>query len=76
MKTFAERRKDKVLKAIEQRRKIDDFYGIDKMSDEEFLKKYPDIKRRAIWRTSIGSLLFIAAIVVLVIFWDKIFWSG
>lgn len=76
MKTFAERRKDRVLKAIEKRRKIEDFYNIDKMSDVEFLRNYSDIRKRAIWRTIIGSLLFIAALVVLAIFWDKIFWSG
>ena len=73
MSSLRERRTARAMRRIQ---KYEDFYGIDKMSDKEFLDSYKSIHTKAVTRTSIGGALFVVAIILLIVFWDKIFWGG
>lgn len=54
--------------------KWEDPLGIDKMSDEEFLEQLPKLKRKTAFGGIGGVVLLIVCIVLLVMFWDKIFY--
>lgn len=73
MSYLRERRINHARKRIQR---YEDFYNIDRMSDQEFLDNYKSIHKKAVTRTSIGGVLFVVAIVLLVVFWNKIFWGG
>ena len=55
--------------------KWNDPLGIDKMSDEEFLERLPELKRKAGGKGIGGGLLFVLGIILLALLWDNIFWS-
>lgn len=53
-----------------------DPYGVDKMSDDEFEQRKSELVGKSIGRVSAGSVILIIVIVVLALFWDKIFWTS
>lgn len=70
--------KEKLSRANKRRlkeEKWNDPLGIDKMSDEEFLERLPELEKKAggdgVW----GGLLFITGVILLALLWDSIFWS-
>lgn len=66
-------RKEK--KALKEKR-WEDPYGIDDMSDEEFLSKKDKIVKGAVSRLSGGLILLILIIIFLVMYWDFIFYHN
>lgn len=71
--------KDKKLSRAEKKllkeEKRNDPLGIDKMSDEEFLERLPELKKKAIGNGISGGVLFIVFIVLLAFLWDAIFYG-
>lgn len=62
-------------KRLRKEEKWNDPLGIDKMSDEEFLEKLPELERRVGGNGIVGGLLFVAGFILLALLWDGIFWS-
>ena len=70
--------KKKMSRAEKKRLKKErweDPLGINKMSDEEFLERLPELRKKTILGGSGGTLLFIICIILLAVFWDKIFYG-
>ena len=72
----ANRAKRRFEKKELKRKKREDPYGIEDMSDEEFLENLPRLRKKAAFSGVGGAMLLIAAIIVLALLWDSIFWSG
>lgn len=68
---FIEKRR---LKKEERNKKMLDVYGIDDMSNEDFLSKRKSLLVKSIMRIIIGVLGICWVIVVLAIFWKDIFY--
>lgn len=68
---FIEKRR---LKKEERNKKMLDVYGIDDMSNEDFLSKRKSLLVKSIIRIIIGVLGICGVIVVLAIFWKGIFY--
>lgn len=68
---FIEKRR---LKKEERNKKMLDVYGIDAMSNEDFLSKRKSLLVKSIMRIIIGVLGICVVIVVLAIFWKDIFY--
>lgn len=68
---FIEKRR---LKKEERNKKMLDVYGIDDMSNEDFLSKRKSLLVKSIMRIIIGVLGICVVIVVLAIFWKDIFY--
>ena len=72
-KNFIARRREKKLKKYN---KWLDVYGIDNMSDEDFLLNRKKLVIASIRRIVLGLVLFVASVLVLILLWDNIFWSS
>ncbi len=68
---FIEKRR---LKKEERNKKMLDVYGIDDMSNEDFLSKRKSLLVKSIMRIIIGVLGICGVIAVLAIFWKDIFY--
>lgn len=68
---FIEKRR---LKKEERNKKMLDVYGIDAMSNEDFLSKRKSLLVKSIMRIIIGVLGICGVIVVLAIFWKDLFY--
>lgn len=73
IKTRREKRKEKKEK---REAKWNDPYGIEGMEDSVFAEKQKSLLIRGILRTILGILILIGVFAVLVLFWDRIFYSG
>lgn len=73
IKTRREKRKKKKEK---REAKWNDPYGIDDMDDFDFAEKQKSLLIRGILRTILGILILAGVFAVLVLFWDRIFYSG
>lgn len=70
--------KEKLSRAEKKRlkqEKWEDPLGIDKMSDEEFLERLPELQKKTAFGGVGGTVLFIVCIILLAVFWDKIFYG-
>lgn len=72
-KNFIAKRRAKKLKKYN---KWLDVYGIDNMSDEDFLLNRKKLVIASIRRIVLGLVLFVASVLVLILLWDNIFWSS
>jgi hypothetical protein len=68
---FIEKRR---LKKEDRNKKMLDVYGIDDMSDDDFLDKRKSLLVKSILRIVIGVLGVCGVVVVLAIFWKDIFY--
>lgn len=68
---FIEKRR---LKRENRNKKMLDVYGIDEMSDEDFLDKRKSLLVKSILRIVLGVLGICGVVVVLAIFWKDIFY--
>lgn len=68
---FVEKRR---LKKEDRNKKMLDVYGIDDMSDDDFLDKRKSLLVKSILRIVLGVLGICGVIVVLAIFWKDIFY--
>lgn len=68
---FIEKRR---LKKENRNKKMLDVYGIDDMSDDDFLDKRKSLLVKSILRIVIGVLGVCGVVVVLAIFWKDIFY--
>ena len=73
IKTRREKRKEKKEK---REAKWNDPYGIEGMEDSVFAEKQKSLLIRGILRTILGILILVGVFAVLVLFWDRIFYSG
>lgn len=73
IKTRREKRKEKKKK---REAKWNDPYGIEGMDVFDFAEKQKSLLIRGILRTILGILILTGVFVVLVLFWDRIFYSG
>lgn len=73
IKTRREKRKKKKEK---REAKWNDPYGIEGMDDSIFAEKQKSLLIRGILRTILGILILAGVFAVLVLFWDRIFYSG
>lgn len=73
IKTRREKRKEKKEK---REAKWNDPYGIEGMEDSVFAEKQKSLLIRGILRTILGILILVGIFAVLVLFWDRIFYSG
>lgn len=62
-------------KKLLKKKKLEDPYGIDDMSDEEFLEKKNKLVKGGISRISGGMILLILIIIFLIMYWSKIFYT-
>jgi len=62
-------------KKLIKKKKLEDPYGIDDMSDEEFLEKKNKLVKGGISRISGGMVLLILIIIFLIMYWSKIFYA-
>lgn len=63
----------KAIKKELKEKRFSDPYGVDDMTDEEFLSESKKLMWKARWRLSEGLILGILAVAALVIFWNDIF---
>lgn len=68
---FIEKRR---LKRENRNKKMLDVYGIDEMSDDDFLDKRKSLLVKSILRIVLGVLGICGVVVVLAIFWKDIFY--
>jgi hypothetical protein len=68
---FVEKRR---LKKEDRNKKMLDVYGIDDMSDDDFLDKRKSLLVKSILRIVLGVLGICGVVVVLAIFWKDIFY--
>jgi hypothetical protein len=68
---FIEKRR---LKKEDRNKKMLDVYGIDDMSDDDFLDKRKSLLVKSVLRIVLGVLGICGVIVVLAIFWKDIFY--
>ena len=73
IKTRRKKRKDKKEK---REAKWNDPYDIEGMDDFDFAEKQKSLLIRGILRTILGILILVGVFAVLVLFWDRIFYSG
>ena len=73
IKTRREKRKEKKEK---REAKWNDPYGIEGMEDSVFAEKQKSLLIKGILRTILGILILVGVFAVLVLFWDRIFYSG
>lgn len=73
IKTRREKRKEKKEK---HEAKWNDPYGIEGMEDSVFAEKQKSLLIKGILRTILGILILAGVFAVLVLFWDRIFYSG
>lgn len=73
IKTRREKRKEKKKK---HEAKWNDPYSIEGMDDYDFAEKQKSLLIRGILRTILGILILAGVFAVLVLFWDRIFYSG
>jgi len=68
---FIEKRR---LKKEDRNKKMLDVYGIDDMSDDDFLDKRKSLLVKSVLRIVLGVLGICGVVVVLAIFWKDIFY--
>lgn len=68
---FIEKRR---LKKEDRNKKMLDVYGIDYMSDDDFLDKRKSLLVKSVLRIVLGVLGICGVVVVLAIFWKDIFY--
>lgn len=68
---FIEKRR---LKKEDRNKKMLDVYGIDDMSDDDFLDKRKTLLVKSVLRIVLGVLGICGVVVVLAIFWKDIFY--
>ena len=68
---FIEKRR---LKKEDRNKKMLDVYGIDDMSDDDFLDKRKSLLVKSVLRIVLGVLGVCGVVVVLAIFWKDIFY--
>lgn len=68
---FIEKRR---LKKEDRNKKMLDVYGIDDMSDDDFLDKRKSLLVKSVLRIVLGVLGICEVVVVLAIFWKDIFY--
>lgn len=62
------------IKNEERKSKLLDVYGIEQMSYEEFSSKKRKLILYSIRRIVLGVLLLVATLLILILFWDNIFY--
>lgn len=74
---FIKKKLEKRRKKKEKREaKWSDVYGVDKMPYEEFLANRKKLVMYSIRRIILGVLLLCVVVVLFILLWEDIFWSG